>query len=140
MKDFERTLDYLQTRPDLVVGMTGYCGMSEGGIWAPLLLTAAGGRIKAGVLHLGGFYDMTYHPQVDVLNYVTRVKTPILMLNGRYDTNLTLNEEVEPMFRLLGTPARDKELRLYDTDHFIPKGELTRETLAWFDKYLGVVR
>jgi dipeptidyl aminopeptidase/acylaminoacyl peptidase len=77
---------------------------------------------------------------VDPFNYVTRVKTPLLMLNGVYDTNLTLKEEVEPMFRLLGTPEKDKKLILYQTDHFIPRSELIKETLGWFDKYLGPVR
>ena len=71
---------------------------------------------------------------------MTRVTIPVLMLNGRYDSNLTLQECVEPMFRLLGTPEKDKKLILYETDHFIPRSELIRETLGWLDKYLGPVR
>jgi hypothetical protein len=30
-------------------------------------------------------------------------------------------------------------VKLYDTDHFIPRRELIQESLAWFDKYLGPV-
>ena len=62
------------------------------------------------------------------------------MLNGIYDTHLTLREGVEPMFNLLGTPEKDKRLKTYPTDHFIPKNELIEETLAWYDTYLGPVQ
>jgi eukaryotic-like serine/threonine-protein kinase len=86
---------------------------------------------------LGALSNTRYQPQADAFNYVTRVKVPTLMLNGIYDPNLTLKECVEPMFRLLGTPEKDKKLKLYESDHFIPKSELVKETLAWYDKYLG---
>jgi serine/threonine protein kinase len=36
--------------------------------------------------------------------------------------------------------AEDIKLKLYDTDHFIPKTELIKETLDWLDKYLGPVK
>jgi hypothetical protein len=26
---------------------------------------------------------------------------------------------------------------VYDTDHFIPRNELIKETLGWLDRYLG---
>ena len=44
------------------------------------------------------------------------------------------------MFELLGTPDGQKELKLYDTDHFIPREELIKETLIWLDRYLGPVK
>ena len=94
----------------------------------------------AGVSHLGGLYTAPYVPVADPFHYLTRVKVPLLMLNGVYDTNLTLKEEVEPMYRLLGTSEKDKKLILYETDHFIPRSDLVKESLGWFDKYLGPVR
>jgi dipeptidyl aminopeptidase/acylaminoacyl peptidase len=78
-------------------------------------------------------------PEVEPVNYVTRVRTPTLMLNGRYDNILGLEQSVKPLFRLLGTPAADKRLILYDTDHIPPRTEYVKETLAWLDKYLGPV-
>ena len=72
-----------------------------------------------------------------MLNYVTRVKTPTLMLNGRYDAGLEIG--IKPMFDLLGTPPEHKRLILYDTDHIPPRNEFIKETLAWLDKYLGPV-
>jgi len=47
---------------------------------------------------------------------------------------------VKPMFDFLGTPKEDKVLKLYDTDHFIPRNEFIKETLAWLDRYLGPVK
>ena len=140
VQDFKRTLDYLATRDDIDASRIGYYGISEGGILAPILLAVEGKRIKAGVSALGSLYPVRAQPQADASNYVTRVRTPTLMLNGIYDTHLTLKECVEPMYRLLGTPDTDKKLVVYETDHFIPKSELTNETLAWYDKYLGPVR
>jgi len=31
-------------------------------------------------------------------------------------------------------------LKLYDTDHIIPRNEFIKETLKWLDKYLGPVK
>ena len=44
------------------------------------------------------------------------------------------------MFDLLGTPAADKRLIVYDTDHIIPINEFIKETIKWLDKYLGPVK
>ena len=61
------------------------------------------------------------------------------MLNGKYDMHYNYDSSVKPMFDLLGTPAKDKRLVLYETDHFIPGNELVKESLGWLDKYLGLV-
>ena len=73
------------------------------------------------------------------MTYVHRVKTPTLMLNGRYDTLHSYEARIKPLFDLLGTPAEHKELKLYETDHLAPRNELIKETLAWLDRYLGPV-
>jgi predicted esterase len=140
VKDFARALEYVETRKDIDRSKMSFYGFSEGGLWSPMLLTVAGDRIKVSVLHLGALSNANYQPQADAFNYVTRIKVPTLMLNGIYDPNLTLRECVEPMYRLLGTPDKDKKLKLYESDHFIHKSELVKETLAWYDKYLGPVQ
>jgi hypothetical protein len=61
------------------------------------------------------------------------------MLNGRYDTVLALETSSKPMFDLLGTPASEKQQKLYETDHIPPRNEYIKETLAWLDRYLGPV-
>jgi len=44
------------------------------------------------------------------------------------------------MFELLGTLPKHKLHKVYDTDHYIPRQELIKETLAWYDKHLGPVK
>jgi len=41
-------------------------------------------------------------PEADPINYVTRVRVPTLMLNGKYDTLLVPETSQKPMFGLLG--------------------------------------
>ena len=60
------------------------------------------------------------------------------MLNGMYDTGI--DQDIRPMFDLMGTPPEQKKLILYETDHIPPRTEYIKETLDWLDKYLGPVR
>ena len=96
-------------------------------------------RLKASVLLAGGLRD-SGRPEVNPINYVTRVKTPTLMINGRYDLSYGYENGIKPMFDLLGTPDEHKDLKLYETDHIPPRTEFIRETLAWLDLYLGPVK
>jgi eukaryotic-like serine/threonine-protein kinase len=73
------------------------------------------------------------------LNYVTRVKIPTLMLNGKFDIRRP-EKTIQPMYDLLGTVAAGKQLKFYETDHTPPRNELIKETLAWLDRYLGPVQ
>jgi hypothetical protein len=43
-------------------------------------------------------------------------------------------------FELLGTPAMDKRHVIYEAGHFVPRDQLVKETLDWYDRYLGPVR
>jgi dipeptidyl aminopeptidase/acylaminoacyl peptidase len=92
--------------------------------------------LAGGFIYWGGMQ----RPEVNPIHYVGRVKIPTLMLNGKYDSSLPVETSSRPMFELLGTPTEHKELKLYDTDHVPPINETIRETLAWFDKYLGKVK
>ena len=94
-------------------------------------------RLKCSVLLAGGLAT-TARPEVDGVNYVTRVKAPTLMLNGKYDTILVPETSQKPMFDLLG--ARDKKMVLDDTDHIPTTVVYVRETLAWLDRRLGPVK
>jgi len=139
VKDFRRCVDYLETRPDIDSRKLAYYGMSWGG-GLGAIIPAVEERLQASVLCPGGLHGQPVRPEADPINYVTRVRTPTLMLNGRYDTNLGLEEGIKPMFDLLGTPAEHKRLMLYETDHIPPRNEYIKETLAWLDKYLGPVK
>jgi dienelactone hydrolase len=141
-KDFRRCLDYLETRADIDSRKIAYYGLSFGG-WFGTVVLAVEERPRTGVLLAGGYFEIGIgyggvRPEVNQINYVTRVKMPILMMNGRYDSQFAL-EKTMALFKLLGTPAEHKQLKIYDTDHIPPRNEFIKETLAWLDRYLGPV-
>ena len=138
VKDYRRSIDYLETRQDIDSKKLAYEGMSQGAE-VGAIIPAVEERLKASVLIAGGIEE-TPLSEIGPINYVTRVKVPTLMLNGKYDTLLPYETEQKPMFDLLGTPPEHKRLILYETDHLPPRNELIKETLAWLDRYLGSVK
>jgi dienelactone hydrolase len=139
-KDLGRTLDYLETRKDIDGTRFAYAGLSLGAQVAPVLL-AVEERFKAAILTSGGLMLRRDLAEVDRINFVTHVKTPVLMLNGRYDGEFPVESSQLPLFRRLGTPAKDKKHVVYEAGHAnLPHAEEVRETLDWLDKYLGPVR
>ncbi|MCZ6917507.1 MAG: protein kinase [Gemmatimonadetes bacterium] len=138
-KDLGRSIDYLETRQDLDTHNLAYFGHSWGGRMGAIML-AVEPRFKAAVLYVAGLSALPTQPEVEPLNFVTRVTLPVLMLSGRFDHIYPLASSAEPMFALLGTPAEDKRHVVSDGGHFVPRDRLIRETLAWLDRYLGPVR
>jgi serine/threonine protein kinase/dienelactone hydrolase len=137
IKDFRRCVDYLETRQDIDGKKFAFYGISWGGRFGAII-PAVEPRLKASVL-AGASMFLTRRPEVSPINYVTRVKIPTLMLNGKFDIRRP-EKTIQPMYDLLATPAPDKQLKLYETDHSPPRNELIKETLAWLDRYLGPVR
>lgn len=138
-KDVRRTVDYLESRPDIDRGRLAYMGVSWGATMAPMYL-AVEPRFKAAVLLVGGFYVQRAKPEVEAINFAPRVKVPVLMLNGRFDFFLPEETTQIPMFHLLGTPDDQKRRVVYDTGHNIPRPDLIRESLDWLDTHLSAVR
>ncbi len=135
-KDLGRTIDYVETRQDLDPNRIGFLGISMGASRGPLLL-ALEPRIKTAVLLGGGLEFEKSLPEVDVLNFLPRVKQPILMVNGRYDHSSPTETSQEPMFRLLGTPLGSKRHVIFESGHTPPSDLVIKEVLDWFDRYLG---
>lgn len=139
VKDYRRTLDYLSSRAEFDSTKFAYLGYSWGGLHGGMI-PAIEPRIKASVLYVAGLMMERARPEADVYNFLPRLKTPVIMLNGRHDFFFPLETSQLPFFQRLGTPAADKRHLIYDGGHDVPRTELIKETLAWFDKYLGVVR
>jgi hypothetical protein len=137
VKDFRRTIDYLETRSEIDQDKLAYYGMSWGGVMAPVI-PAVEDRIKA-ILAVAGGLHLRGRPEVNPINYVGRVKVPTLMMNGRYDTLASFDTSIKPMFDLLGTPDEHKALRVFETDHIPPLNEFIKQSLDWLDRYLGPV-
>jgi dienelactone hydrolase len=136
-KDVGRSVDYLESRPDMARDKIGYMGVSWGGELAPLFL-AVEPRISLAVLYVAGFNRQPALPEADPVNFAPRVKVPVLMLNGRFDFFYPTATSQEPMFKLLGTPAEHKRHVLYDSSHRIPRNEMIKEVVDWMEKYWGV--
>jgi formylglycine-generating enzyme required for sulfatase activity/cephalosporin-C deacetylase-like acetyl esterase len=138
-KDLGRSIDYLETRPDIDHNKLAYEGVSWGAAMGSLL-PAVEDRFRALLLVSPGFYLQKCLPEVDQLNFAPRVKVPVLMLNGRFDFIFPIGTSQEPLFRLLGTPNEQKRRVIYETGHDIPRNEQIKETLDWLDRYLGPVK
>jgi dienelactone hydrolase len=137
-KDLGRSIDYLESRPDIDGQKLAFYGYSAGAALGAIL-TAVEDRLKASVLYTGGFHHQKTFPEVDQLNFAPRVTVPTLMINGRYDFSFPVESSQESMFRTLGTPEEYKRHITFESGHTVPRNDLIRETLAWLDLYLGPV-
>ena len=135
-KEYSRTIDYLETRKDMHADKVAYLGISWGGFMGGII-PAVEKRIKVVVLNVGGMGMEKALPEADQINYLPRVTQPVLMLNGKYDMFFPVETAQKPMFRFLGTPEDRKKMVVYDSGHVVPPTEFIKETLSWFDTYLG---
>ena len=79
-------------------------------------------------------------PEVDQINFLPRVVQPVLMLNGKHDMFFPVETSQKPMYDFLGTPKDKKKMIVYESGHLVPRTDLAKETLLWYDKYLGPVK
>jgi dienelactone hydrolase len=138
-KDLSRSIDYLETRMDIDLGSLAYYGFCWGAEVAPVMLTVEN-RFKVATLVAGGLVSTRALPEADEINFVPRVRIPVLMLNGRYDAVFPPGSSQIPLFQRLGTPEMNKRHVIYESGHDLPRKEMIRETLDWLDIYLGPVK
>jgi dienelactone hydrolase len=136
-KDLGRSIDYLETRPELDREKLAYHGISLGAAQGPRLM-ALEPRLKAGVLMWGGFWYWA-PAEINPLNFARHSRAPTLMVNGRSDQIFPFETSQLPMFRLLGAADRDKRHFVVEGGHPAFNQEVVRETLGWLDRYLGPV-
>jgi dienelactone hydrolase len=137
MKDLGRAIDYLETRKDIDSTRLAYFGVSYGGALGPIALVVEQ-RFKAAVLWSAGLRPWAAPPEADPFNFAPRVRTPVLITNGRDDFTFPEQTSQLPLFRLLGTADADKKRVVYDGGHIFPFARVEKDSLDWFDRYLGV--
>ncbi|HEU0004592.1 MAG TPA: protein kinase [Terriglobia bacterium] len=139
-KDLGSSIDYLETRNDIDLARLAYMGHSLGARYSPMML-APDGRIRVAVLLAGGLRPVGALPEADPVNFLPRLRIPVLMVNGSYDPVYPIDSGQKPMLHLLGTPPKDKRHVVLPVGHavIVPevRNDLIREVLDWLDRHLG---
>lgn len=138
VKDFSKTIDYLDTREDIDSTKLAFYGYSWGGILGGVI-PAIEERIKLVILNVGGLDLGKALPEVDQINYVSRVKQPILLLNGKNDSWFPYEESQVELFKRLGTEEEHKKFISFEDSHFLPFENVIKESFDWLDKYFGPI-
>jgi dienelactone hydrolase len=136
-KDLGRSIDYLETRPEIDRTRIAYMGVSMsaalGVNWA-----AVEDRLKTVILLDGGFFSEKALPGADQADFAPRLKTSTLLIAGKFDW---IFWGKDALVRLLGAAPADKKVVMFDTAHDVSeqRAGLVREVLAWLDARLGKV-
>ena len=140
-KDLSRSLDYLDTRPDIDKNKIAYLGVSMGSAEGVIYTTIAQSRLKTAIFLDGGYFLDKPPAGGDQADFAPRLKIPVLMVNGRDDYVFSLEKSQNPLFRMLGTPESEKRHVVLDTPHDVTeqRRQLVNAVLEWLDKYLGRV-
>ena len=137
-KEVFKTVDYLESRPDVDKSRIGYYSLSLGAFFGPIPV-ALEPRIKVAVFAAGGL-RFTPMQEMQTANFMPRVKVPVLLINGTNDFQVPAHHR-RRFLELLGTPPEHKKLVELEGGHVpIDTRQFFRETLTWYDTYLGAVR
>jgi tRNA A-37 threonylcarbamoyl transferase component Bud32 len=138
-KDLGRSLDFVETRPDLDHESVAYYGLSLGAIDG-VVLVAVEPRFKTAILFAGGLRFDRVAAEIEPVNFAPRVRVPVLLVAGRYDFGHPYETAQVPLLRLFGTPEKDKRLFSFDGGHLPPRIQpILKEILDWLDRTLGPV-
>lgn len=144
--DLSRTVDFIETRPELDAKKIGFMGISLGGITGTIF-TGVEKRVKVPVIVLaGGQFNLMYGKKaltaeakdftsiIEPLNFVEQIAPrPLLMINAEED------EIVLPvMSKLLYKKAKKPKKIIWfpGKHHTIPIEKVYQEATNWFNKYL----
>ncbi len=142
-KDFRRSIDYLVSRADVDRDRLGVYGLSYGACYLPVLAVGEQRLKAAALISVGLFFEQNQLPEADPSNFLSHFQVPTLMINGRSDFAFPIETSIRPMFRLLGAPEKDKRQVYWEGSHGDFKDSFKmaiKETLDWFDRYLGPVK
>jgi serine/threonine protein kinase/formylglycine-generating enzyme required for sulfatase activity/pimeloyl-ACP methyl ester carboxylesterase len=137
MTDERRGLDYAVTRNDLDAGRIAYYAVSPNGL--SLCLPAIDTRYRSVILIGAGLHQSFAYalPEVNPFNLLPYIHAPKLLLHGRYDENVPLKSNAEPMQKLL---RGQKRIVIYDGGHTPPLEIYVPPINNWLDETLGPVR
>ncbi|MEQ1693661.1 MAG: hypothetical protein ABMA00_20395, partial [Gemmatimonas sp.] len=138
-REMRRSIDYITTRSDIDTTRLAFAGTSWGGRLSGVMM-AIEPRFRVAVLNVPGLSMASLRPEEDPVNFLPRVRIPVLMLSGKYDSVFPYEVSQTPFFNLLGTPDNLKRRVVFDGGHFLPRPMMVQESLSWLDQHLGPVR
>ena len=136
--EMRRSIDYAFTRADIDTTRLAYVGTSWGARVGGTVL-AVEPRIRSAILNVAGFNAAAVRPEEDPVNFLPRVRIPVLMLSGRYDSVFPYESSQVPFFKLLGSPAGSKKQVMFEGGHFLPRPLWVAESTTWLDEQFGAV-
>jgi tRNA A-37 threonylcarbamoyl transferase component Bud32/predicted esterase len=139
-KDLGRSIDYLETRPDIDGKRLAFYGFSLGGMYGPIL-TEVDHRFKASILAAAGLSPNIPPPEIDAVHYASRNHTPTLLAAGSHDYIVPVETHQKPLIKLLAAAPPDKRHVIFDSGHMpAPFQDFVKEAITWLDRYLGPVQ
>ena len=136
--EMRRSIDYGFTRAEIDTTRLAYIGTSWGGRIGGTVI-AVEPRIRAAILNVAGFNAAAVRPEEDPVNFLPRIRVPVLMLSGRYDSVFPYESSQLPFFRLLGSAPGTKKQVMFEGGHFLPRQRWVTESIAWLDQQFGPV-
>lgn len=109
-----------------------YFGVSWGGQVGVNIL-AIEKRFKTGVLFVGGISLDDVREEIQPEKYAARIKTPTLLLNGRYDFYFPYQSSQLPLYNLMDLNDNNKRHVVVDYAHYVPMHIVRDETLKWIN-------
>lgn len=137
VRDVQRGLDYLETRPDLDMSKVAFWGYSAGAEFG-VILAALEPRFRSAVFMSDGIslFNQKKSPEGNIANFAPYIRIPKLLINGRYDEQYSWRLETEPLIKLLREP---KQLVQYDAGHTPPPEIAVPAISRFLDEHLGPV-
>ena len=130
-KDLFRSIDYLETRQDVVRSSRfGYYSLSMGAFFAPIPL-ALDPRLSVAVIASAGL-RFNFPPEIQPANFAPEVRTPVLLIGGKNDFQAPLASPAR-FIKLFGTPKSNKVVagrrrQANDRLAVVPEGRLRLAT------------
>ncbi len=139
VQETHQVVSYLKESTMPVGDKIGWLGLSYGAIntMPVLALTEAleGAILMSG--NLPNFYESAF---ADAINYLPRIKMPVLLLNGKYDTIVSSEQALlDKRMEFLGTSPKEKTQIIYEAGHVqFPKHLVEEDVFAWLSDNFSI--
>ena len=137
VKDIGRAVDFLVSRKGLDRQRIGLFGASRGAQVACIAAGVLHEKFCVVVMFHGGHFDALengHRGAACPANYIARISpTPLLMVNGLYDSDYNKDTSILPLFRLANEP---KKIMWIEGGHMYASQQDRAEIINWLNQHL----